>query len=56
MFDLDPLCCDHAGRGEQTGEPTAEVGVPNQKSTVGTKLGNAAGEFLPHGLGRLVIW
>ncbi len=44
-FDLDTLCCNHAGSGEQAGEPAEEAGDPDEEPTVGAKLGNAAGEF-----------
>lgn len=44
-FELDTLHCNNAGSGEQIGKPAEEAGVPDKESTVGTKLGNPAGEF-----------
>lgn len=44
-FDLDTLCCNHAGSGEQAGKPVEEAGEPDEEPTVGAKLGNATGEF-----------
>lgn len=44
-FELDTLYCHHARSGEQSGKPAEEAGVPDEESTVGTKLGNPTGEF-----------
>lgn len=41
----DTLSRDHAGSGEQAGEPAEEAGDPHEEPAVGTKLGNPPGEF-----------
>lgn len=48
-IDLDTLRRDHAGSGEQAGEPAEEAGDPNEEPAVGTKLGNPSGEFTLRG-------
>lgn len=44
-LSLDTPRCENVGSGRQTGKPVNEAGVPDEESTVGTKLGNTAGKF-----------
>lgn len=51
LFHVTWIQCNHAGSGEQAGEPAEEAGDPDEEPTVCSKPGNPAGEFALH-IGR----